>query len=287
MKNYILREILRYFSNLKALTIITIVINSFTLAIIIVSAALYLNENKIIDQFKEDISLKLLLRNDLEQDAHKSVIKDLKVFDEVEGLAYKPKEKVEAEFIEQTGIDFREILDVNPLPANIDITIRSQFVQIGHLAEFKSKLLQLSQIDDVLIVNYEYLLIIEKYLNNRIYLYFVASLLFLISLVLNLMISKSVLKQKEIELETMKFVGATKNMMKSPIIAYEALVLLFSNFFVILIIYLSKSLLNSIGVSVNLESLIEIGIIMSLFFVLQLMLFNLNIKLNYFVKSEN
>ncbi len=69
-----------------------------------------------------------------------SLIRNIKLMKEVHGVKFISKDDAKQEFIKNGNADFTSVLDSNPLPASIEITVKDEFCSSPALLRLKEKL---------------------------------------------------------------------------------------------------------------------------------------------------
>lgn len=239
---FFIRESLRLFSRAKLSSFLTFVSTTIAVILIVISFFLYHSSGKLENYLKENITISVFLkdsalRNNIEVMKEEIISKDF-----VSQLDYISKEDAVEIFIEETGEDFRKILDYNPLPASFNMKVKSEFAEKDSLKNIINKLSSINWIDEVVYKDD----IIQKllvYLKEfRLYVFAFTLLILLVSLYLVYSTVKLILNSRTEEFETMKLVGAKLSTIKIPIILNGLVIGVFSALSAVALFYLIISL---------------------------------------------
>ena len=119
------KEAFKSIFNAKASFILTLI--TLSIAVILIAAsvgAIQLSEifeNKL----KKNVKLTLFLQDSVKQNSVTFCKEELQSLKFTNGVTFISKEKAAENFIKETGEDFREILDYNPLPASFIIQLKT------------------------------------------------------------------------------------------------------------------------------------------------------------------
>lgn len=239
---FFIRESLRLFSRAKLSSFLTFVSTTIAVILIVISFFLYHSSGKLENYLKENITISVFLkdsalRNNIEVMKEEIISKDF-----VSQMDYISKEDAVEIFIEETGEDFRKILDYNPLPASFNMKVKSEFAEKDSLKNIINKLSSINWIDEVVYKDD----IIQKllvYLKEfRLYVFAFTLLILLVSLYLVYSTVKLILNSRTEEFETMKLVGAKLSTIKIPIILNGLVIGVFSALSAVALFYLIISL---------------------------------------------
>ena len=251
---YYLSETFKSFRRAKLASFITVI--TTTIAVMITSFALLLLffSNTIEEKLKNSIEINLFLVDSVSVSEMNGIKRDFQIDDHVKSATYVSKEDAVENFIQQTGQDFRSVLEVNPLPASFVITIKSQFVSETNIRNIVNKYEQNPFIDEV---TYDYgtTLGILKILDiNKTMVMVLSAILIIIAIYFVYSNNKLLLMSKKDQYNTMKLVGAKLSLIKIPIIlngiilgvVAAILCMIFFNFSILLLtkIYYNLKFIN-------------------------------------------
>ena len=168
--------------------------------------------------FKEQVTLNVFLKSDVEKEAITNFQKALETKDYTKETVYVSKEDAVEIMKKETGQDFVEFLGTNPLKDVINLHLKSDFVTTNKMAVVEKELTQ-----DPLVYEVSYNKSMIGLLNKNIqrvslWMLIFSGLLTLIAVVLiNSAIRLSVYS-KRFTIKTMQMVGATKRFIRRPFI---------------------------------------------------------------------
>lgn len=191
---------------------------AFVLFLIGLLGLLVLNTKKISDYFKEQASITIFLKDEVQNDERKSFEKALASKAYTKSLTFIPKEKAAEIAKEENGEDFMEFLGYNPLKNSIDLFINADYVTPEKMAEIEA---ELSSNDAVFEVSYDKPLI--GLLTDNVKKISIWVLIFstVFALIAMLLINNSIrlsVYAKRFTIKTMQMVGATKQFIRRPFI---------------------------------------------------------------------
>lgn len=193
---------------------------SLTLAVILIEAsitALKLSEifqNKM----KSNINVSIFITDPFNENNINNYRKELSKKNFIKSVKYISKDEAAKSFIQETGEDFREILDYNPLPASFVVKLNTDIVSKDSLNFVLKNLSSLKWVDEVVFKD-RFVYRLLSYLEDaKNYLFITTALLILIAVYLVYSTIKLITNNRMKELETMKLVGAKLSTIKMPII---------------------------------------------------------------------
>ena len=131
---------------------------SYFMAILGVSLVLFIlgilgwiviNANKLGDYFKENVEVRVYLRENISPQDSASLVNYIAARPYVKEYTYVTKELAKEKFLADGNEDWKNVLDANPLQASIDFTLKNQYVNGDTLASIKSDLEQNIAVSDV------------------------------------------------------------------------------------------------------------------------------------------
>lgn len=204
------------------------------------------------DKIKSSLGLEIFLNENLDEQNLNQLQKNLTTTNYFSSINYISKDRAAEIFINETGEDFRRILDYNPLPASFSVKLKSEFLATDSLRRITSLLISLQGVDEV-VYKEEYLsrivAIIEKF---SFYILIAAIILILVSIYLVYSTVSAIMKIKADDFETMKLVGAKISTIKIPIILNSIFIgllssILASGVILYLLKFIEKISANSLG----------------------------------------
>ncbi|MHA2100903.1 MAG: cell division protein FtsX [Candidatus Kariarchaeaceae archaeon] len=213
-----IKEAFKFIGRSKSSFILTLI--SLTLAVILIGASIVALQLSSIFQkkLKNNINVSVFIKdpfnnNDIEN--YKSVLSDK---DFIQSIKFISKEQAALNFIKETGEDFRDILDYNPLPASFVVKLNTDIVTKDSLDVAISSLSKLNFVDEVIFRN-DFVYRLLSYLDaGKTYLFIITGLLVFIAVYLVYSTIKLITNARMRELETMKLVGAKLSTIKMPIL---------------------------------------------------------------------
>ncbi len=231
------KEAFKSIGRAKSSFVLTLI--SLTLAVILIEASLIALQLSDVFQkkLKNNISLHIFIKDPVNKDEIKKYEKELSDKDYILSVDFVSKEKAAESFIRETGEDFREILDYNPLPASFVVKLNTDVVKRDSLQQVVNKLASYQWVDEVVFRN-KFIYRLLGYLDaGKKYLFAVTGVLILIALYLVYSTIRLITNARMRELETMKLVGAKLSTIKMPIVLNGLLTGILASLFGLIIYY--------------------------------------------------
>jgi len=214
---FYLRESVKSLTRQKGSTLITIfilIISIFITSSTIVSV--YLSQyysNSLISSIK----VNLFLVNDISKSEKEYIFERLRSEKFIKIFDFLDKEEAKKEFIKETGEDFSDFLEINPLPESIRLTLRAELISVSKIQSFINKLKGIKGVDEV-VYDYEYLFKLINFINSiRYSLFFLSLISIIISIYLIYATNKLIYNSRLETYNIMKLVGAKLSAIKIPI----------------------------------------------------------------------
>jgi len=212
------KEAFKSISRSKSSFFLTLI--SLTLAVILIEASITaLKLSEIFQKkIKSNINVSLFINDPFNENNIKDYKFELSRKNYIKSVKYVSKDDAAKSFIRETGEDFREILDYNPLPASFVVKLNTDFVSEDSLNSVINNLSSLKWVDEVVFKDsfvYRLLSYLEA---GKNYLFITTAILILIAVYLVYSTIKLITNNRMKELETMKLVGAKLSTIKIPII---------------------------------------------------------------------
>lgn len=216
-----LKEALRIFERAKSSSILSLI--SLTVSVLLISLSIYISylSNNIETKIKQQYIINIFLNDTVTNQGINQLYNTLQEKAFIFNIEYIDKETAAENFIKDTGEDFRDILDYNPIPASFAITLKSEFVNKDSLRFIKEDLLSLQGVDEIAMEQELLDRIIKILISIKKYIFILTGILVLVSIYISYSTIKLVIALKHDELETMKLVGAKISTIKMPIILNE------------------------------------------------------------------
>ncbi len=205
---------------------------SYFMAILGVSLVLFIlgilgwiviNANKLGDYFKENVELRVYLRENISAKDSSSLVQYIAAKPYVKQYKYVTKEMAKQKFIADGNEDWKNVLEVNPLQASIDFNLKTQYVDSDSLAAIQKDLEQNIGVSDV---QYPKSLVNNLNMNVRkvsLILLGIAIVLCVVVIVLIDNTIKLAMFSNRFLIKTMQMVGATRWFIAKPM-DYRAII---------------------------------------------------------------
>ncbi len=205
---------------------------SYFMAILGVSLVLFIlgilgwiviNANKLGDYFKENVELRVYLRENISAKDSAALVQYIAVKPYVKNYRYVTKEMAKQKFIADGNEDWKNVLEDNPLQASIDFNLKNQYVDIDSLSAIQKDLEQNIAVSDV---QYPKSLINNLNTNLRkvsLILLGIAVVLCVVVIVLIDNTIKLAMFSNRFLIKTMQMVGATRWFIAKPM-DYRAII---------------------------------------------------------------
>jgi len=212
------KEAFKSISRAKSSFFLTLI--SLTLAVILIEASITaLKLSEIFQKtIKSNINVSLFIKDPFNENNIKDYKSELSRKNYIKSVKYVSKDEAAKSFILETGEDFREILDYNPLPASFVAKLNTDVISKDSLNSVINNLSSLKWVDEVVFKDsfvYRLLSYLEA---GKNYLFITTAILILIAVYLVYSTIKLITNNRMKELETMKLVGAKLSTIKMPII---------------------------------------------------------------------
>lgn len=205
---------------------------SYFMAILGVSLVLFIlgilgwiviNANKLGDYFKENVELRVYLRENISAKDSAALVQYIAAKPYVKNYRYVTKEMAKQKFIADGNEDWKNVLEDNPLQASLDFNLKNQYVDIDSLSAIQKDLEQNIAVSDV---QYPKSLINNLNTNLRkvsLILLGIAVVLCVVVIVLIDNTIKLAMFSNRFLIKTMQMVGATRWFIAKPM-DYRAII---------------------------------------------------------------
>lgn len=205
---------------------------SYFMAILGVSLVLFIlgilgwiviNANKLGDYFKENVELRVYLRENISAKDSAALVQYIAAKPYVKNYRYVTKEMAKQKFIADGNEDWKNVLEDNPLQASLDFNLKNQYVDIDSLSTIQKDLEQNIAVSDV---QYPKSLINNLNTNLRkvsLILLGIAVVLCVVVIVLIDNTIKLAMFSNRFLIKTMQMVGATRWFIAKPM-DYRAII---------------------------------------------------------------
>jgi len=203
---------------LRASYITSIISIMLVLFMIGLLGMIILHGKKLSDYVRENISVSLMLKENVTDDMVQNYMKRLQNTSYVKQSQFISREQAAKELSNELGEDFVNFLGYNPLPASIDIQLRAGYANSDSIARIEKQLLSSNLVKEVL---YQKSLIDQVNSNiSKISLVIISFslILLIISIILINNTIKLSIYAKRFLIRSMQLVGATENFIRLPFI---------------------------------------------------------------------
>ena len=179
---------------------------------------LILNTKKLADNFKEQVTITVFLKDNAKDIEIDQLLKSLAMAPYTKEAVYVSKEEAAEQHSEEIGENFLDFLGYNPLKNSIDINLNADFVATDSIAKIADGITARDYVDEVSYDQPLIALLTENVKKIGFWL-LVASAIFTVIAVL--LINSSIrlsIYSKRFIIKTMQMVGATKGFIRRPFI---------------------------------------------------------------------
>ena len=209
---------------------------------------------------KENLSFSIVLANDMKESDIKKLQYNIENSLYAKSTEYISKERALEELKEDLGDNPEAFLGFNPLPASINVKLKSEYANNDSIAIIEKKLKQNSNIRDIT-YRQDLLDSVNKNIKKiGLALAFLAILLLIISVALISNTIRLMIYSKRFLIYTMKLVGATNSFIRKPLI-YSNLIMgiiasIIAMCLLLCLAYYGSRGLNDFSILISTESLI-------------------------------
>lgn len=234
---FIIKESLKLIARAKFSFILSLISTSISVILIVASLFLLVLSDQFQSKIKNNISINIFLKETTNAERTDKIEKQLKKASYISSVKYIDKEKAAENFINETGEDFRKILDYNPLPASFRIFLKGDYAESDSINSIINSLEEIDGVDEV-VYQHEFVTEILTQLNNvKQYIFIITAALVLISIYIVYSTMQLIINSKYEELDTMKLVGAKISTIKMPIILNGVFIGMFAGLIAIGLFY--------------------------------------------------
>jgi cell division transport system permease protein len=196
-------------------SIISIMLVLFMLGLL---GLIIMHGKKLSEYVRENISISVMLKDSAEDDLVLNYMKRLEKTSYVKHAVFITREEAAKELSNELGEDFVQFLGYNPLPASIDLQLRSGYANTDSIARIEKQLLSSNLVKEVV---YQKSLIDQVNSNIRkitlVILSFSLILLVISIILINNTIKLSIYARRFL-IRSMQLVGATETFIRLPFI---------------------------------------------------------------------
>jgi len=196
-------------------SIISIMLVLFMLGLL---GMIILHGKKLSDYVRENISISLMLKDDVSDNLVQNYMNRLEKTSYVKQAEFISREQAAKELSNELGEDFVQFLGYNPLPASIDLQLRAGYANSDSIARIEKQVLNSNLVKEVV---YQKSLIDQVNSNiskiTLVILGFSLILLIISVILINNTIKLSIYARRFL-IRSMQLVGATENFIRLPFI---------------------------------------------------------------------
>ncbi|MHC1737033.1 MAG: cell division protein FtsX [Ignavibacteriaceae bacterium] len=218
MFNFAIKESLRSIKRTKLAFFFSLFSMTIALLLIQFSLLAFFMSTVLEDKIKETFKINIFLEDNITEAQVRDFKEELKLKPYTEGLEFISKQEAVEKFIKETGDDFKDVLDYNPLPASFVLTPGKKYIEESKMNDISKDLKQNAIVTSTEFQN-SFLSEINSHI-KKVNQYIIALTIFLIIIAIYLIYStlRLIIENKKEEIETMKLVGASTYAIKLPII---------------------------------------------------------------------
>lgn len=237
---FYIAEALRSIKAAKSAFLLTTVSLTISVLLILFSFITLQLSDYYSSSLKSNIKINVFLKESFNKNEQEKMLSELQSKIYADSIEFISKDKAAEQFIQETGEDFRKILDYNPLPASFVVKISELYVNSDSLNFIIKDLSNLKLVDEVVFKEgFVYRLL--NYIDTvKIYVFLLTILVSIVALYLVYATIRLIINSRMIDFETMKLVGAKLSTIKIPVILNGIIAGLFSGILSYLIFLLFK-----------------------------------------------
>lgn len=243
--------------------ITTLAILTTISSILIVYGVFTLNNH-----IKSGIKINVFLSDEIELYGIEKVKSEIKNFNGIYNVEFIDKEHAKRNFLNETGEDFQKVLEVNPLPNSLKISIDPKVINENNIDKLADKIKKLNGVEEVT-YDYQTILKIFKFLKILQFLFYPLSvLLIILSIYLVYSNNKLLIKQNQNLFNTMKLVGSKISSIRIPVVLNGVFIGFISSLLSVVILIsisiLLTALLNNIRFTEQIIYLVTLNFILGI-----------------------
>lgn len=234
---FYLKESARIFRKSSFATIVTITITTIAVSLMTISLFLVFSTKTLSDKIKRSIEVNVYLEDSISQADIQTIENSIKQISAVQSVQFISKDDAVKKFLEETGEDFRKVIDQNPLPNSLVVKFQPQSLDEINIEQFTDQFKKINGVSDV-VYDYKTVLRILNFLKSFKYvIYMLSVILILLSIYLVYSNNKIQMYGNRDLYLTMKLVGAVEKTMKIPIIINGLFIGIIASVFTLLIFH--------------------------------------------------
>lgn len=256
---FYLKETFRIFRRSAFATIITITITTIAVLLSTVSFFLVLSANALNDHIKRSIEINVYIEDSLSKTEIQTIENQIRNMSGVLSVEFISKSDAVKKFLDETGEDFRKVVEQNPLPNSLIVKFQPDPLNEKNIEQFSEQFKKIQGVDDV-VYDYKTVIRILNLLKSfRSVIYILSFVLILLSIYLVNSNNKIQMFGNRNLYLTMKLVGAQIKTMKIPIILNGLLIGIIASLLTLLLYNITLILLTK--VFNNIKFIIQVEVI--------------------------
>lgn len=211
---FILKEAFRSLARAKYSFFFSLISVSIGVVLIHLSLLSISISDQLQQRIKSRFSITAFLEDGIE---HERLQQNIEQMDAVASVKFISKEQAHKDFIDQTGEDFSEVLDVNPLPASFVLYLNEEYWSQEALQTLKGQIESLAGIEDVRFRADIFERLLQLLEEGSKYVWGLTALLVILAFYIVYATLKLIIHNRRKEIRTMKLVGASLATIKMPV----------------------------------------------------------------------
>ena len=248
---FYIAEALRSIKSAKSSFILTTISLTISVLLILFSFITLQLSDYYSSSLKSNIRINVFLKESFTTSDQEKMLSELQRKVYADSIEFISKDKAAEQFIQETGEDFRKILDYNPLPASFVVQISESFANSDSLNKIIKDLSSVESVDEV-VFKEGFIYRLLSYIDTvKVYIFLITLLVSMIAIYLVYATIRLIINSRMIDFETMKLVGAKLSTIRIPVILNGLIAGLFSGILSYLVfLFIKKQLLivEAIGI---------------------------------------
>ncbi|MGE5432729.1 MAG: cell division protein FtsX [Syntrophomonadaceae bacterium] len=213
-----IQESFKSFGRAKLSFAMSLFMTCISVLLVLVSLTLIKFSDMLEMRIKDKVALNVFLKDGLSENSIMLLKDKIKDLNYVKSSKFISRDIAEKEFLKETGEDFREVLEYNPLPESFVLSLKEEYVTPDSLRKVSKRLSALAGVDEIVYQSQTVYQALNSLKTLKKYVFSAACVLVLISLYIVYSTNRLVINGKRLQLETMKLVGARLSLIRLPIV---------------------------------------------------------------------
>jgi len=210
-------EALRSIKSAKSSFILTTISLTISVLLILFSVITLQISDYYSSSLKSSIKINVFLKESFNKSDEENLLAELQEKVYADTVEFISKDKAAEQFIQETGEDFKKILEYNPLPASFVVRVEETYANSDSLNSIIRDLSSLEIVDEV-VFKEGFIYRLLNYIDTiKVYLFLLTILFSLVALYLVYATIRLIINSRMIDFETMKLVGAKLSTIKIPV----------------------------------------------------------------------